>query len=1681
MKLESQPHRDDLAKNLRLEKDKEKRQKILEKEKETPKYKKTREAVIRSRQEKISEDDKKRELAREKEKIEFVKEVQILKANFEEKIENTKYLIEQFFLGFFGDVSNAKSPELLELAKAKIKVLNSKTLSGSNYIINASQIILEMRKLKADVGLSIITHTKTKEQLYTHINEIQNNISVIKEKGILKRIASMVDVRKHNQQIKVLNKQVVAEERIIKKDNEDFKKISYEIYDFKNEICKLMCSEINDTLNEEIGQSLKKLWDKVNDSPFFFEAIGNKYIEKFVSPVFDKYIEEQNKRDAEGYYNNLPKIDLEVKERFLGVFKKYLVTKDHNTYESIKVMLSGFPSEFSNICGPFLEDIFSTKQTEEIISTLFTQYAMDKVAGGVELLNTERQKMDLIIKNKKEKDYFQDKVSKYYIKFPVNFSVLPYNVKTPISDGHFGREVLPNIPVWDATKETSLVDQTFSTTVEILDQKYLDKILKESLSDREGTFIDNLYYFPNPNSIKTLVLLAAADFENYRTVHANWVLDKLAQRSDWDKILNEAENKYPELKQVRSILESWDSSNFSQTSSEFEGLVDEFALSLLKNEGKNEVQSFLVKEVLSDDQLVKILESNKQISSEDASYLTELISLISNNEIKDYDFKSLVRECLLKSVKIAEFKEYEVIKKELNKELSTIISISKKIIKEKDNPDAFKFLSSFSVIQRIKSYINKTDSKSSDLDIDLFLESHRHIPGLGLYDSELIFKQFCEDFKGIETIEFYKKLYQLFDYIEGLNEHSEIISKIAKLVGEVKLSPERAIELMKIVKTNNGEVNFLEINNPELQSFALSYPEIALENNDGLDFLNHIYRKEIETLDSNLDVSIGRKYIDIARNKKIDPAGITLAIANLELRQKVKLKVDKKEISEINKNNWESLMLAFIAISQEHWRMRDLDDEGQQIKNVFENSSAKDMCMAEIKKLWLSYLEKSEINRIPFSLNMICDYIKHLDGAGPLSQIESLSTFIDSFREMLIKKETAPRTKLEIMEGMKSAEFRFKKERWSNENSTDFYNVSRDVISASPSLFSAYFNLFEKLKPNEFKEFSQKLFPLHRVLLSLSEKRDRNGNSSFNKRDLVIMRSYLENSIDKSGQFKSIDSQRKELMELILLKFRDKFGIIKVPENMTQENVRALTDISMYLANLSGRDEQKENILSFYLALSVNEKWDDYRQGKEINPEEFLTPEKSMKIKTYLEERSKLNPVTSENIGINNKEMPEFMKILQEESQNVVMGNVETIDVKLNNLISNMEGLKDLDLYPDLIDKKRMSLLLEYGNKKVGAVSSKIYQQLSKTNKQFEFIGDDLEIKKQIEFTLAEHGLEKTAENVKKYFQEEIKSLAFVVNIIQFIEEIGVSKEIFKLQDVLKPSEEVVAIFNKIGEEFKQTSGAIAISQDLEYLDNLIVKKDEELSEEEMKLVKTYITKVRDSLAHLEDVYQKIGKKFAGIRQGQSNTKNKLLKTKLEEISKIINMPQSQQVIESTITNNLNSIIENMRECLACVRQGSNNDTNLTFGDVNKFYLYSKSDIKAGSISDEIVFFEPVTFNDGSKKMAFILDRVYGMNTPGILINQIEVVCKKYKNIKKRFSDSKISIFISSSAIQTSGISKELLIERLKEKNGEKFDIQGVENIEVDVVKSVSGDHYVEFGGSARSDGKRLVSGVLIQ
>lgn len=1301
-------------------------------------------------------------------------------------------------------------------------------------------------------------------------------------------------------------------------------------------------------------------------------------------------------------------------------------------------------------------------------------------------------------------------------------------------DEYSGSSPYEDMNWWNALKSSKSARELFGESIRQRDTEMYMTVLDKSLSDTDGGNIDMLYYYPTPDAIRNLVVLAAADNLNYRTVHANWTIDNLSRRPEWKQLLDKAEETHPSLKAARETLENW---NYRENSNhpDIKRVAGDVAASLFEDENVDKRLTTLATLSLRNDAIVNILAKRGVINEQEQNSIVQAITFLRTTSeetwrqyresdyktsyISDHYFTDGLRDNLF-SLLQAENGQVDPQKLEVIRRFD---AVSKLVLENKSDFVALNYLISRPVLGRLR------DPSVPITDLPAFLDAYKTVPAL-VRDSTLL-NEFCKQFEGNQSVAFFK------DVVAAYSDQEKQLDSIVSLVGKGMISHERALQLPTIANDVLGSSSFsLAVENPKLFletdenidffrkltaeyrnqgtqlyqtvrlivdqkitqgralelpallgddildsnnfEIAVAYPKLFLETNDGVLFLQQVKRGNLFTLDKDLETRIGERIRTLQSGKDLRFTDLLTKIVPGQLEQLDRV-LASGQTAELSQMNWQQLLMGFVRSNSEVYGLPKLSQySNEKINALFGDPKIRDACLNGLREQWIAYLKSGKPEEVPFSLNLMSEFINYCGGAGPLSQINSLNTLINSVNHAFSRETTVERTKLEICQGLASMEDRFAKEKWSNEDKTDFYNISRDIMGAAPSIFSDYLSLFGKLSPSQLREFASDIYPLYRTKLVLMEKKDTRGAKSFGKDQLMDMRRDIRNFGEVFGAGKeAFDAQKTKLLGEITGLFKERFGIIKIPESFTSEHMRSFTNISTYLSNLNARTPEKETILGFYLSMMVNNRWDDFRRGIEVNPDELLVPEKSDYIKRFLQERQRLNPLTAENLGLQPEEMPEFLKLMQQETSNVVIGNIETIDVKLTNIFLNLRGLEDLDLYADPLDKQRMSLLLDYGNKRIGSVVARMYQQLTNPAKTAQFTEEDSKIQARISQVMQENGLEITPSVLKEHFQDGIRPLSTVANLMSFIEESKAEPEVQSLKSLLEPSAEAIEIFNRLGEDFKPTSGALALSQDLSYLDNLVVQREDELRPEEVTLIKGYTSQIREQVVKLEGIYSQIKNKVGGLRQGNTTTSNPLLKDKLDQIDRIINSQVTQQAITSSATDNLNTIIENIRECLSCTREGCNNDTDLTFGDLNKFYLYSQTETqKQGSISDELVFVEPITRADGSQSMAFVFDRIYGTNTPTILENQIDAVLKKQRAIKQRFPNAKLSVFVSDAAITTGGTSADMLLERFKVKN-----IPGqVESVEVNVVESATGDHYVEFGGSARTAGKRQANGILL-
>lgn len=787
------------------------------------------------------------------------------------------------------------------------------------------------------------------------------------------------------------------------------------------------------------------------------------------------------------------------------------------------------------------------------------------------------------------------------------------------------------------------------------------------------------------------------------------------------------------------------------------------------------------------------------------------------------------------------------------------------------------------------------------------------------------------------------------------------------------------------------------------------------------------------------------------------------------------------ESGEVTADNYLRLLTAYIKIRGND-QIRIDPEKTTALINLFSTQENKNLCLQELRNSWLSFLQDPALELPSLSILSLSNAIAEADVAANLRFIESYGRLIYQMYTSFTNPHTVLRTKMEVKEGLLKAENRFRQERWSEEDRANFNDISADILQAAPSLFSEYLSLVNDFSPDETRRFVREYYPFYQAQLVIIQKGE-NDKVSYSPRQLSVFRENIRHfkgalnlaGTDKEKRQAVFDSEKKSVITFVQNGFKDRFGLLKIPDQLEAEDVRTIQNFVRFLGNMAYRTEDKETILAFYLGLTLNDQWESFRRGEPVSIDGYFEGNKLSTLKYYLQRRAEYSEITPQNLNLNAAEFSQFMAILQDETISTITGNVETIDQKLGSVVRNLEGLADPDIYPDAFDRHMLNLLRTHG-RVLGGVLAKLWQ--IKSGRNIQLSPEEQLIEEQI---VNIEGINLSTPQAIKEVQDRIGPLRHIANMLNFAKEEKVDEKITGLHERLNPPDDVVAIFNRLGEEFKPQSGALALSQDLMYLENIIVKDQDKLSDSEKTTLSEYLDGIRDQMKVLEKTMQEMKDRIEAMKSGTKDSPNAILKARIAEIDGIINRQDTATNIVTRVTSNPNLIIENMRQCLGCLSKEINNDTNLTFGDTNKFYVMSQSNVgERGSIADEIAFFVPISIN-GASEFSFVLDNVYGVKSSDILLSHILAVFKKYRQVKDRFPNIPVSVYISSAAMNSGGVSSEILMQRLKEQVGTGISMEAISSAKVTVPQSASGDHYIEFGGGVRQAGTREVGGVLIK
>jgi hypothetical protein len=505
----------------------------------------------------------------------------------------------------------------------------------------------------------------------------------------------------------------------------------------------------------------------------------------------------------------------------------------------------------------------------------------------------------------------------------------------------------------------------------------------------------------------------------------------------------------------------------------------------------------------------------------------------------------------------------------------------------------------------------------------------------------------------------------------------------------------------------------------------------------------------------------------------------------------------------------------------------------------------------------------------------------------------------------------------------------------------------------------------------------------------------------------------------------------------------------------------------MYFANLHDKYEDKETYLGLFFALHLHNKWNDFLVGNMSYDEvcEYIEDDKNF-IKDYMENREK-NISLFQEFSLEERQKFHIPKIFQG------YADISTIDTKFSSIEIDIKRLLDTDMYSE--EEKILLSLLQKHEKNFGNVLAKLWQK--KGGKNISFSKEEKEIITEIK----KHLKIETKEDIKKIQDDLSSSFANkIINLQHKVQDIfkkqNIPEKLKNLKQAKTPSEEIMAIFIKCGVAFKTDSGAQAISSDIEYLRTVLSttrKQKDMLTEEEKEKGEKYLkgieTQVKDLEALLKTIIESLEnykKQIPFLQKDELTDKEKSKKTGYEEFMKKLEQKGGETLMYTTMTSNMNEVIPRIRACLSCRNIECNNDTNLSFGDGHRFFLFTGLGGKE-DCSDQIVNILPTT----EKEHYFVFDTLYGKE------RSADILSLHIATVLEKSQETGLPVFLPKTVLI--GDIKTLLEKIEKHTEGK---IQHTETtLSLNLPTSSGADFYQEFVEDTRDSGEKAVEGYVIK
>jgi len=731
---------------------------------------------------------------------------------------------------------SAETPPPLQIspskARAQLEELAENTsLTASEYLSKSKQVLTASSQIRNKTVEEQRALEQTTTKPYYAKRDIDEWIETLDQARGLRKIPAALEKRRLTgksaalgAQLGQLNGQVQAKRQIVDQLSE------------REQPIRLRQQEL---LLEEIGKEIQEVWvayeklqQEIVQDGTTTTQIREAYIQQVISPQVEKIAEEK-------------KLPPERKDEFYKALGNYLDHREEpedqrqvfrQELDKLFDYNNGF-YDVRNSCDALLRGDDKLIVQGFVVNMAAAEIAQIKTAVEPQLRNYDQRESFSRVFNKaiKPSDRWNRDENSFGTQVLSRF------------DQYRSGSGYENMELWGAMKSSAAANELFGDGIRQHDQEIYSAVLDKSLSDTNGGDIDMLYYYPTPDAIRNLVVIAAADSQEYRTVHANWTLNRLSKRPEWKLLLDAAEEKHPSLKATRQTLEKWNYTEYGNHP-DIQKVAGDLAAALFEDADVDKRLTTLATLSLRNDVIVNILGKRNILNEQESQQIGQAIAFLRDTSeetwrqhrendyktpyLSDYAFTNGLRENLFYLLR----PEGDTVDQQHLAVIKRFDQLSKVVLENKEDFTKLSYLMNSHVIDRLKNPSTAIDN------IPAFLNASRTIPELSKENA--LMSEFCKQYKDADTVTFFRNITTAY------GDLPKQLVPIVTLVGNSELSRERALEL---------PLKASDILSGSLFSLSAEFPSLYLATDQDNDFFRKLTTSYQENADHMREASRAMK------------------------------------------------------------------------------------------------------------------------------------------------------------------------------------------------------------------------------------------------------------------------------------------------------------------------------------------------------------------------------------------------------------------------------------------------------------------------------------------------------------------------------------------------------------------------------------------------------------------------------------------------------------------------------------------------------------------------------------------------------------------------------------------------------------------------------------------------------